>query len=166
MRAVAWIAVGLVVASAGLAADDLNVQVDPRANLAAFRTFTIRNGTVASERPELDNPLFEKKLRTTMRLALTARGLNETTDGADLVVDFMVLGEDFSTSQRGLVRGMGPRPLRFTQGTLTIDLSRSGEATPVWRGVYRDDEMTGSKLLLKLPEDAKKLIAKYPQRPR
>jgi hypothetical protein len=32
---------------------------------------------------------------------------------------------------------------------------------PVWRGVYRDDEMTGSKLFRKLPEDARKLIAKY-----
>jgi hypothetical protein len=28
--------------------------------------------------------------------------------------------------------------------------------------VYRDDESTGSKLVQKLPEDAKKLLARYP----
>jgi hypothetical protein len=48
-----------------------------------------------------------------------------------------------------------PRPLWFTQGTLVIDLIRPGETSPVWRGVYRDDEMTGSRLMRKLPEDAK-----------
>lgn len=166
MRRLALIVVGLVLASAALAADDLSVQVDPRANLSLFKTFTIRHGTIGSDRPELDNPLFDKKLRTTIRLALTARGLNEVPENADVIVDFMLIGEDFSTSQRGFTRGTGPRPLRFTQGTLTIDLTRPGETTPVWRGVYRDDEQTGSRLMQKLPDDAKKLIARYPQRPR
>jgi hypothetical protein len=81
-------------------------------------------------------------------------------------VDYRLTGEDVSTSRRGFARGMGPQPFRFTQGTLVIDLTRPGETSPVWRGVYRDDEMTGSRLMQKLPEDAKKLIAKYPTRPR
>ena len=46
----------------------------------------------------------------------------------------------------------------------SIDLSRPNDTIPVWRGTYRDDENTGSKLMLKLPEDAKKLLARYPQR--
>jgi hypothetical protein len=163
MRRLALIAVGCVMGSAALAADDLSVQVDPRADLSALKTFTIRHGTIASDRPELDNSLFDKKLRTTIRTALIARGLKETADNADVIVDFMLIGEDFSTSQRGFTRGMGPRPLRFTQGTLTIDLTRPNDANPVWRGVYRDDERTGSVLMRKLPEDAKKLIEKYPR---
>ena len=163
MRHLALIGAGLVMASVALAADEMSVQVDPRANLAELRTFTIRHGTIGSERPELDNPLFEKKLRTTIRVALTGKGLKEVADNANVIVDFMLIGADFSTSQRGLVRGAGPRPLRFTEGTLTIDLTRPGEANPVWRGVYRDDEQTGSRLQQKLPDDATKLLAKYPR---
>jgi hypothetical protein len=163
MRQLALIGIGLILATAALAADDMSVQVNPGANLSVLRTFIIRNGTVASERPELDNPLFEKKLRTTIRTALIAKGLKEVADKADVIVDFMILGQDFSTSQRGFVRGMGPRPLRYTEGTLTIDLTMPNEANPVWRGVYRDNEQTGSRLQQKLPEDAKKLLAKYPR---
>jgi hypothetical protein len=44
-----------------------------------------------------------------------------------------------------------------------IDMKRPGDRDPVWRGVYRDDEQTGSKLVQKLPNDAKKLIERYPK---
>ena len=156
----------VVVTSVSVAADDMSVQADPRVNLSLFRTFALRTAEINSDRPELDNPLFVKKLGNTIRMALTARGLNEVADRPDLFVDYRLTGEDVSTSTRGFARGMGPRPLRFTQGTLVIDLTKPGEARAVWRGVYRDDEMTGSRLMRKLPEDAKKLIARYPSRPR
>lgn len=156
-----WI--GVLLSSVPVAGDDLAVQRDPRADFLVFRTFALRDGRVSSPRPELDNPLFVKKLGRTIRAALTARGLQETTDRADLLVDYIVTGEDFSM---GLptARGVGPRPVRFTEGTLVIDLTRPGDANPVWRGVYRDDENTGSTLVQKLPEDARKLIARYPRR--
>lgn len=153
----------LLLSSVCLAADDLTVQHDPRADLSAFKTFALRGGKIASARPELDNPLVVKKLRTTIRTALVARGLTETTGSADLLVDFAFTGEDFSTTERTPARGVGPRPLRFTEGTLVVDLTRPGDANPVWRGVYRDDEKTGSKLVYKLPDDAKKLIDRYPR---
>ena len=73
---------------------------------------------------------------------------------------------DFSTGVPTPARGIGPQPVRFTEGTLVIDLVRPGGPNPVWRGVYRDEESTGSKLMLKLPEDAKKLIDRYPRRNR
>ena len=156
--------VGLFLCSAGIAADQFNVHFDPKTDFSAFRTFAMRDGTVTSLRPELDNPLFVKKLRTTIRAALIARGLKETTDRPDLLVDYTVTGEDVSIGVPTPSRNMGPQPHRFTEGMLVIDLTKFADTVPVWRGVYRDDENTGSRLVQKLPEDAKKLIAKYPPR--
>jgi hypothetical protein len=106
-------------------------------------------------------------------VSLVARGLKETATAPDLLVDFRITGSDISTTQRGMSIGgpgfrgrpmasSGPQPLRFTEGTLVIDLSRAAAPTPIWRGVYRDDESTGSKLVEKLPADAKKLLERYP----
>jgi hypothetical protein len=141
--------------------DDLNVVADPGADFSKFRTFTFRVGKIDSPRPEIDNPLFAKRMTRTIVAALAAKGLRETPARPDLIVDFSISSGDINTSQRGGGRGIGPQPLRYTVGLLTIDLSRPGDQTPVWRGVYRDGEMTGSKLMQKLPEDARKLIAKY-----
>jgi Domain of unknown function (DUF4136) len=156
----------LVLSAVPVAADDLSIQVDPGVTLSSFKTFALRDGKVNSPRPELDNSLFVKKLGATIREALTARGLKEAVRNADVMVDYVVTGEDFSISAPGLVRGMGPRPVRFAEGTLVIDLVKPGEANPLWRGVYRDDEKTGSRLMQKLPEDARKLIDRYPRQTR
>lgn len=150
--------------SVGLFADDLNVQQDPRADLSGLSTFALRRVEIKSPRPELDNPLFAKKVVTTIRAALTARGLTETKATPELFVDVVLTGEDFSGIEPGTGRGTGPRSVRYTEGTLVIDLTRPGHTNPVWRGVYRDDEETGSELVRKLPEDAKKLIDRYPRR--
>ena len=141
--------------------DDLNIMVDPNADFSRFRTFAVRVGKIDSPRPEIDNPLFAKRMTRTIGAALAAKGLREVASKPDLLVDYSIASGDVSGTQRGGGRGIGPQPLRFTVGLLTIDLTRPGDQQPLWRGVYRDDEMTGSKLMQKLPEDAKKLIAKY-----
>lgn len=147
-----------------LSADDLSIVIAPAANLATVKTFAFRTAKVDSPRPELDNPLFMKKLRTALRAALIERGLAEASASPDVFVDFTIAGEDIAVGvpTPGL-RGVGPQPVRFTEGTLVIDLVRRNEANPLWRGVYRDDEPTGSKLVQKLPEDAKKIIARFPR---
>lgn len=147
--------------SVWLSADDLSVMVDPKADFSKFKTFAVRVGKIESNRPEIDNVLFAKRLTKTIRTALMAKGLNEATGRPDLFVDYSIASEDINTTQRGGGRGIGPQPLRFTVGMLVIDMTRPGDQNPVWRGVYRDDEMTGSKLFQKLPEDARKLIARY-----
>jgi hypothetical protein len=157
-------------ALAGGPADDLSVDFDAQVDFSVFRTFALRSQAVDSPRPEFDNTLFVKKLNRAIRAALVERKLSEIANVPDLVVDWRVTGEDFNLSQRGTPipgpgnrgRSTGPQPLRFTQATLVIDLSRRTDRTPIWRGIYRDDESTGSKLVEKLPADAKKLIAKYP----
>jgi hypothetical protein len=146
------------------AADEISVQIDPKADFSAFRTFSMRGARIDSPRPELANSLFEKKLRSAIRAALVERGLKAVDKDPDLNVDFAILGQDFNTSVRGGMRGMGPQPYRYTAGMLTIDMFRAGEDKPVFHGVYLDDEETGSKLVVRLPEDAKKLIDRYPRR--
>ena len=155
--------------AAMLSADESNVQFDQRVDFAAFRTFSFRAQQVETRRVELDNPLFLKKLATAIRRALIGKGLAETNGPPDIVVEFIVTGEEFGDVERRLIRRVpgGPvavrRPVRITEGTLVIDIFRSGDADPVWRGVYRDDERTGSKLVSKLPDDARKLLEKYPR---
>ena len=150
-------------------ADESSVQVDPTADFSALRTFAIRTQQVASRREELDNPIFLKKLAAVIRTSLIERGLTERADRPDVVVDFTVTGEEFGDVERRLIRGIrgGPvrvsRPMRISEGTLVIDIFRRQEAEPIWRGVYRDDERTGSKLTSRLPEDAKRLLARYPK---
>jgi hypothetical protein len=151
-------------------ADDMNINYDPHVDFSQFKTFHVREKKITSARPELDNPLFTKMLERTVESALEAKGLTETEDLPGLFVDFRITGEDVSTTRRGssvtIGRGRsmstGPQSVRYTVATLVIDLVRPGDPMPIWRGVYRDDESTGSKLVQKLPEDAKKLLARYP----
>lgn len=163
MRRVA-LAVVLTLVPLGILADEMNVSVDPKARFADFKTFAFRDRKIDSDRPELDNRLFIKKLEAAIRTNLSAKGVTEAGSGPDLFVDVVLVGQDISTTVRTPMRGVGPQSVRFTAGTLVIDMTRPGETDPVWRGVYRDDEMTGSKLVEKLPHDAAKLLDKYPRR--
>jgi hypothetical protein len=162
-RPLALACIGAVFIISAVRADDLSVQADPRADFSIFKTFALKGGRIDSARPELDNPLFAKMLARTISRALIDKGLKEAQDRPDLIVEYSLTGEDFSVGRPTGVRGMGPRPVRFTEGTLVIDMTRPGETAHVWRGVYRDDEQTGSKLVQKLPEDARKLIGRYPK---
>jgi len=159
----------LVALTAAVVASESSVQSDPGTDFSVLRTFSLRAQQVATRREELDNPLFGKKLATAIRRALMAKGLTESRNRPDLVVDVMVTGEEFGDAQRSLIRGIrgGPvavrRPIRISEGTLVIDVFRRDGAEPIWRGVYRDDERTGSKLTYKLPSDAMRLLARYPK---
>jgi Domain of unknown function (DUF4136) len=162
--------VGVLLGLTGvILADESSVQTDPTTDFSVLRTFSFRVEQVRSRREELDNPLFLKKLAAAIRGGLIARGLTETRDRPDLIVDFTITGEDFGDAQRYMVRGIrgGPsairRPIRIAEGTLIIDIFRRDDRDPIWRGVYRDDERTGSKLTYILPRDATQLIAKYPK---
>ncbi len=68
-------------------------------------------------------------MRNSIRAALTAKGLKETADGADLAVAFHVVDADYATVERrppvripdsavarGFVIPGGPEPLLFTAG--------------------------------------------------
>ena len=172
MRRIPAFAAIALAGSVLLRADEMSINFDPKVDFSVFKTFLVREKTIKSPRPELDNRLFTKMLERTIESVLGAKGLTETEDLPGLFVDVRITGEDVSTTRRGNaipIPGQrsvssGPQSVRFTEATLVIDLVRPGDPVPIWRGVYRDDESTGSKLVQKLPEDAKKLLAKYPPR--
>ena len=172
-RSIPSFVVSALLGSALLMADEMSVNFDPAVDFSRFKTFKVRERTIDSTRPELKNPLMEKMLERAIEAVLEAKGLTESDNLPGLFVDFRITNADISSSRpgtpmttgpsgRGQRISTGPQPVRFTEGTLVIDLVRPGDPVPVWRGVYRDDENTGSKLVQKLPEDAKKLLAKYP----
>jgi Domain of unknown function (DUF4136) len=172
--------IALVLFSAPLSADDHIVDFDIRFDFSKVRTFAIRAGKVNSARAELNNSLVIQNLTATIRTALTARGLKETTARPDVFVDFSVDGQDYSVGpfgrasriegggerggrgRRGTVDPESSDPPGFSEAALVVDLLASQPELLIWRGVYRDNERNASKLTQKLPDDAKKLIAEYP----
>lgn len=176
MRVTALLA-GLIVCSSLLFADDRTVDFDQQVDFSKIKTFNIRRGEVTSQKPELNNPLFAKKLGEAIRAELLAKGLKETADRPDVYVDYSIAGLDYSLvvnrpASRGpdgpngrpgvVIQGAGPQPVRFTEGTLTVEMNIREPGTLIWRGQYRDEERNGSKLAQKLPVDAKKLLSDYP----
>jgi len=159
---------------------DHDISFDAKADFTALRTFSIGEGQTASRffQPEIDNRLFLQRMRSSIRAALTARGLQETTGRADLAVTFHVTNADYATVERrepvripdspaarGHVIPGGPEPVMFIAGTLVIDLT-DASGTLVWRGTWHERERSGPKLSGKLSEDARKLLSKYPPKRR
>lgn len=148
--------------SAAVFADEHSIVYDEHVDYSKFTTFAIRDGKCDSDRPELNNPLYLKKLAETIRTALSAKGMKETEDHPDIFVDFRVVGTELSTADRPSERLRGG--VLYAQGTVTVDLVRRDPKLLVWEGIYHDDESNGSKLAQSLPSDVKKLLSKYPPR--
>jgi hypothetical protein len=152
------VALVLTLTAVSIHAADLSVGVVPQASLAAFHTFTLREAKVESARPEFDNPIFRNSFSQAIRDALRSRGLRQAASAPDLVVDYVLTNEDVSAA------GSRPRaPRRTTKGTLVIDIRTPGGTAPVWRGTYRDEQLTGSELGPRLFTGARKLLDRYPK---
>lgn len=181
MRAAATFLVAMAMASVVLLADDHSVIFDEDIDFSTFKTFTMRDVRMASDRPELNFPAVVKTIAEAMRNSLTALGLKETATGADLVVECQVSGTDFQIGPWGRPntvgpvrggggggggRGRGPSsaPVDFTEVTMVLDLSRVDSSALVFRGVYHDAESDPEKLVKALPKDATTLLAEYPRK--
>jgi hypothetical protein len=166
----------LILSAAVLLADTQHINVDEQTDFSKIKTFHIREGKANTQKPELNNPLFLKTLGAAIRTELQKKGLEETAANPDVFVDYRIDGTEISTvrgGERGIsiplpgLRGLGipgtePRPVRYSEGMLAIDITTREAKLLVWQGIYRDEESTGSKLAKKLPADAKKLLSKYP----
>lgn len=177
MRAAsAWfVALALVLASAVLLADDHSVIFDEDVDFSIFKTFTMRDVKMTSDRPELNFPAVVKNIGDAMRTSLTALGLKEIDTGADLAVECQVSGTDFNigpwgrpntVGARGRGRGASSAPVDFTEVTMVLDLIRADSDALVFRGVYHDTEEDPEKLVKALPKDATTLLAQYPRKKR
>ena len=178
MRAISgWVtALAIALASAVLLADDHSVIYDEDVDFSIFKTFTLRDVSVESARPELKFPAVAKSISDSIRHSLTTPGLKEINSGADLVVECRIAGADFNIGPFGranpvptVPRGRGrteplPGPVDFTEITMVLDLLQAGSNALVFRGVYHDDEKDMEKLAKRLPKDAATLLAEYPKK--
>jgi hypothetical protein len=157
--------VALLLASPVLA-DEKNIDFDAETDFAKFKTFSIRNGQITTQKPELRGPLVQSRIEAALRAQLKAKGLTETQNGGDLIVNYRLGAGDRREVQR-VPAGRRGRLTRldtytYTEGTLLVDLTAAEPRGLVWRGVYRDDESNAGKLSDKLPDDIKKLFEDYP----
>jgi hypothetical protein len=146
--------------SSALFADEHHIVFDEHTDFSKLRTFAIRSAKSDSALPEINNPLYLKRIADTIRTSLSARGLKETVDRPDIFVDLHIGGTELSTADRPSERLRGG--VLFAQGTVTVDLIRRDPILLVWKGIFHDDESNGSELARKLPSDVKGLLAKYP----
>jgi hypothetical protein len=170
----------LLLCSGLLLADDQSIDFDGSVDFSRIKTFAFREGKALTNEPEINNTLFLKRVLKVIRAGLTGKGLEERSNGADLLIDYSVAGLEYSVvgGTRGtripdapgirgaVIPGTGPQPVRFSEGTLIVDLTMRGSNQLVWRGVYRDEENNVSRLAKKLPVDAGKLMSEYPPKKR
>jgi len=154
MRIATLAAPALMLSAALLFADDHSVDFDRHTDFSTLKTFALRDGKVSSPRPELNNTLVMKKIADAIRTQLMAKGLKETLNAPDIVIDYSVSGQDFSEQRGG--------PASLSEGTLVVDLLKRVSGALIWRGVYRDSEKNNARLAQKLPEDVKKFMSEYP----
>src|SRR6185436_490556 len=108
MRAAATFLVAVAMASAVLLADDHSVIFDEDVDFSTFKTFTMRDVRMSSDRPELNFPAVVKTIADAARASLTALGLKEVATGSDLVVECQISGTDFNIGPWGRPNTVGP----------------------------------------------------------
>lgn len=163
----------------GFTAGGAAVTFDAGTDFSRLHTYTLREATIRSAKPEIDNRLFRQRMDDAIRAQLTRKGLEEVAGSPALVVTYSFTDADYSQvertpptripdapGQRGfVVPGSGPNPVLFTEGTLVIDvLNASGEL--LWRGTLRNRERSGPKLSASLSRDATRLLSKFPPKRR
>jgi len=146
--------IGIILSAVLLFADDHNVDFDHHTDFSTLKTFALREGKVDSPEPELNSTLLVKKIADTIRMELLSKGLKETVNNPDVIVDYSVSGRDFNEQRGG--------PISSSEGTLVIDVTIRESRNLVWRAVYRDSERNNAKLAQKLPGDVKKSLSEYP----
>jgi hypothetical protein len=175
-----WLAVLAALLCRQALADQI-VDFDHEFDFSAVRTFTLRNTTMGINRPEISNPLVLQKITDAVRTSLTTHGLEETSSGADVVVDWKVSGQRYAVNEWGhaipLDQVRGERrpppgnpwsglPESFVEGVLVVDLTARDSGLLIWRGVYRHREKGSGRLAQQLPTYARKLLSGYPPRKR
>src|SRR5262245_59540186 len=126
MRLITLVLAGLLVTPT-LFADDHNIDFDPQTDFSTLKTFTIREGQITAQKPELSGPLVRKLVQTQPDVVVTFR----------LGADWREV-DSFPAGRFG--RGRRTETVRFTEGTLVINLLERTGRELVWRGIYHDDE--------------------------
>src|SRR5580765_4881155 len=90
----------LILPAALMIADTHRVLADGQTDFSAFKTFVIREGYPTSGQPPSGNqgtkrtpdadPKLTQAVRDALRLTLSAKGIKEKLDSADLIVNFRI----------------------------------------------------------------------------
>jgi hypothetical protein len=147
-------------------AQRVSVEFDEARDYSGFRTFTLRDGTLHSKNPSLNNPLVKKKIEAAIRERLTERGLKEVESRPDLNVRYS-LGAGPRTQLEAYPagwRGYGTRVVaeHYTEGTLVLDLRDARKHELVWRAIAIEDKSDPLKIQDHLADMVKKAVEKYP----
>ena len=159
------LALGLFFALAVFAAD-VNVEFDEAGKFSDFKTFAMIGGQINSKSPALNSELLQKRIESEIARRLTAKGLTQVSDAADLNIRYSLGSarrreiETYPAGWRGLATRRIAVPI--TEGTLVINFRDPRAKSLVWRAVVTDDEKNPSKLANKLNDMVNKAIDRYP----
>jgi hypothetical protein len=140
MRVLAATAVLTVFLPSAAIAQKTTYDFDKTANFAAFKTYTLKDGT------KVGDPLIDKRIIDALEAELRAKGLTRSDADADLAVVYHVAfqkQQDISaySSGTGPYRwggGWGTTNVRVNEilvGTLVVDMVDAKTNGMVWRGI-------------------------------
>ncbi len=158
-------AVAVVLTAAVVYAQKVNVDSDPAAPFATYKTYAWVDGTPAP------NPLNEDRLHSSVDAQLALKGLRMNTTNPDLVVATHVTTKE---RQELIANGFGYGPWwggglggatveTYVEGTLIVDLYDAKTKKMVWRGVATATASDKpSKNASKMNKALDKMFEKYP----
>ena len=166
MKIVTLAALALVMSTAAAYAQKVNVDSDPAAPFATYKTYAWTAGTPAA------NALSEQRLHAAVDAKLAAEGLAMNTTAPDLIVSTHVSTKDkqeliangFGYGPWGFGGGFGGATVEtFVEGTLVVNLYDAKTKKMVWRGLATataSDKPT--KNTEKMNKALDKMFEKYP----
>ena len=159
-------ALALVMSTAAAYAQKVNVDSDPAAPFATYKTYAWTAGTPAP------NALSDQRLHAAVDAKLAAEGLAMNTTAPDVIVSTHVSTKDkqeliangFGYGPWGFGGGFGGATVEtFVEGTLVVNLYDAKTKKMVWRGVATataSDKPT--KNTEKMNKALDKMFEKYP----
>ena len=166
MKIVKLAALALVMSTAAAYAQKVNVDSDPAAPFASYKTYAWTAGTPAPV------ALSEQRLHAAVDAKLAAEGLAMNTTAPDVIVSTHVSTKDkqeliangFGYGPWGFGGGFGGATVEtFVEGTLVVNLYDAKTKKMVWRGVATataSDKPT--KNTEKMNKALDKMFEKYP----
>jgi len=166
MKIVKLAALALVMSTAAAYAQKVNVDSDPAAPFASYKTYAWTAGTPAPV------ALSEQRLHAAVDAKLAAEGLAMNTTAPDVIVSTHVSTKDkqeliangFGYGPWGFGGGFGGATVEtFVEGTLVVNLYDAKTKKMVWRGVATataSDKPT--KNTEKINKALDKMFEKYP----
>jgi hypothetical protein len=159
----------LIFPAALLAADTHRVIANGQVDFSAFKTFVVRQGYPTSRQPPSGNqgtkrtpdvdPKLTQAVRDALRSTLSSKGIKETLDSADLIVNFRI---EIDSHPKEFPGQFSSGHAAFVAGIVVIDLTNAATDTIIWHGQYIDEEETSAMIEKHLPENVKKLLSEYP----